>query len=132
MTTKKKLLNKICELERKQELLERKIEFLFNKDDGKAGLSIDRDVELWQKKVCVYYMFYGEVKCVEIRTFSENAKIVSEDNASIVVCLSNSTGKKTYALISKPAGNVVAAPEGFSFEKEEKEEKEGKEEKAND
>ena len=61
MTTKKKLLKKISELEYKQELLERKMEFLFNKDDGKAVLSIDRCVEWWQINVRVYYMLCGEV-----------------------------------------------------------------------
>ena len=129
MTTKKKLLKKISELEYKQELLERKMEFLFNKDDGKAVLSIDRLVEWWQINVRVYYMLCGEVKCVEIGTLSENAKIVNEDKNSIVVCLTSSRGVKTYNLINKLTGNVVAAPEGFSFEKEEKE---GEEEKAND
>ena len=132
MTTKKKLLEKISELEHKQELLERKMEFLFNKDDGKAVLSIDRRVEWWRINVRVYYMLYGEVKCVEIGTLSENAKIVNEDKNSIVVCLTSSRGEKTYNLIDKSTGRAVSAPEGFSFEKEEKEEKEGKEEKAND
>lgn len=129
MTTKKKLLEKISELEHKQELLERKMEFLFNKDDGKAVLSIDRCVEWWRINVRVYYMLCGEVKCVEIVTLSENAKIVNEDKNSIVVCLTSSTGGKTYKLIDKSTGGVVAAPRGFGFEKEEKE---GEEEKAND
>lgn len=129
MTTKKKLLNKIFELEHKQELLERKMEYLFNKDDGRAVLSIERYIAWWKNIVRVYYMLRGEVKCVEISTLFEKAKIVHEDTGSIVVCLTSNHGGKVYNLIDKSTGSVVTTPAGFSFEKEEKE---GEEEKAND
>ena len=121
MTTKKKLLNKISELEYKQELMEKKIEFLLKKDNKEAVLSIDQDVVWWQRAVRVYYMHYGEVKCTAVITRFENAKIVCEDGNSIVVCLMNSEGKKIYTLINKSTGETVTAPAGFSLEKEEKE-----------
>ena len=121
MTTKNKLLNKISELEYKQERMEKKIEFLFCKDDGKAALSIGQDVVWWRSAVRVYYKHYGEVKCAVIIDLFENAKIVCEDKNSIVVCLMNSKGGKKYTLINKSTGKTVDAPADFSLEKEEKE-----------